>query len=88
MKNTFRVLVEAVEENNEINDGKWSDWEGLFHIENVYGELDDEDVSHDEAADIFSRAIVSDGKSLVADLAAIQLRVQGDNFSGSWWFRS
>lgn len=32
----FRDAIEAVEENNRINDGKWSDWEDLAHIVDTY----------------------------------------------------
>lgn len=36
---TFKELVEAVEENNEINGGKWSDWSHCGQIQEVYGKL-------------------------------------------------
>jgi hypothetical protein len=39
---TFKGLVEAVEENNKMNNGKWSDWKDAWHIEEVYGELEDD----------------------------------------------
>jgi hypothetical protein len=40
---TFLSLVAAVEENNSMHDGKWSDWEDSFHIEDVYGNLEGRD---------------------------------------------
>ncbi len=36
---TCKSLVVAVEENNRINDAKWSDWESVDFLLSVYGEL-------------------------------------------------
>ncbi len=30
---TYKSLVDGVEENNRINDAKWSDWENAEHIQ-------------------------------------------------------
>ncbi len=37
---TFKELVAAIKENNDINEGHWSDWESSKHIQNIYGELE------------------------------------------------
>jgi hypothetical protein len=84
---TFRGLIEGVEENNRINDGRWVEWKELAHVEGAYGDLGDEDVSREEAEGIIGRAIASDGATLANDLRVIELRVWGQNFAGSWWNR-
>lgn len=33
---SFEELIEAVEENNRINDGQWKDWDSSIHIESTY----------------------------------------------------
>ena len=40
---TFQSLVKAILENNRMNDGKWSYWESVEHIEDIYGKMDKED---------------------------------------------
>jgi len=85
---TFREIIEAIENNNEINAGAWSDWEDIAHVEEVYGELVDPDITYIEASAIIERAIKSKGASLAKDLAEIQCRVEGQNFAGSWWCRT
>ena len=77
-EDALRAAIEAVDENNDINDGKWSNWEGAFDIEGVYGiEL------CDEGRAIIERAIESNGASLVVDLPAVERAVWGQNFSGA-----
>jgi len=41
---TFEFLIEAVEENNRMNDASWEDWGHVSScsIEDAYGELDDD----------------------------------------------
>lgn len=85
---TFIELVEAVKDNNSVNDGSWKDWADLQHIEDVYGPLDDEDVTREEADRVMSSAIASNGQSLKTDLSAIELRIKGQNFAGSRWERA
>jgi hypothetical protein len=41
-KNHFFELIQAVEENNRINDGSWKDWDSAQHIEEFYGKLNEE----------------------------------------------
>lgn len=36
---TFRSLVKAVQENNEINCASWNGWECSKHIQEIYGTL-------------------------------------------------
>lgn len=40
---TFESLVEAVKENNVINDASWKDWQDAKHIQDVYGELENDE---------------------------------------------
>lgn len=84
---TFKTIVEGVEDNNSINNARWSDWSDASDIFDVYGPLADEDISLERATAVLDRAIASDGLSLAHDLAKIQLEVQGNNFAGSWWYR-
>lgn len=79
----LRAAVEAVEENNEVNVGGWADWESVKQIEETYQieGLTDADRK------ILGDAIESNGRSLNADLAAVELEVFGQNFAGSWWYR-
>lgn len=54
---TFHELLEAVEENNRINNAKWTDWEDASHIQDVYGELD----KHNKIlAEIFLNSLIHD----------------------------
>jgi hypothetical protein len=54
---TFRSLVVAIEENNRINDAKWSDWENAKYVQSVYGEISDE---YKEVAEAFIDALIRD----------------------------
>lgn len=79
----LRKAVEGVEDNNDINDAQWSDWDSVRDIMCLYCDcVFDEDV---EA--VIQDAIDTNGESLAEDLKAIQLAVQGQNFAGSWWNR-
>ena len=33
----LRQAIEGVEDNNRINDGRWSDWEDAQHVAETYG---------------------------------------------------
>ena len=78
----LRQAIYGVEDNNRINDGRWSDWEDAQHVAETYGvEL------CDEGAQVIDRAIASNGASLVEDLPAAELAVWGQNFAGSFWDR-
>lgn len=78
----LRQAIEGVEDNNRINDGRWSDWEDAQHVAEAYGvEL------CGEGAQVIERAIASNGASLVEDLPAVELAVWGQNFAGSFWSR-
>lgn len=85
---TLLNLVEAVQDNNRVNDGSWKDWTDLSHIEEVYGSLDDEDVTREEVDRVIAAAIASNGASLRDDLSAIERRIEGQNFAGSRWDRA
>lgn len=79
----LREAIEAVEENNRINDGTWLEWDDAAHVAETYSiELDK------TGARIINHAIASNGKSLIADLPAVERAVWGQNFSGSFWGRT
>jgi len=40
---TFRTLVNAVIENNVLNNAKWSDWTDSKHVQEVYGQLEEDE---------------------------------------------
>lgn len=84
---TFKQIVEGVEENNSINDGKWSDWQSAHDIINVYGPLSDDEISEEKAMAVLNQAIQTNGQSLPDDLRALQREIWGQNFAGSWWNR-
>ena len=76
----LRQAIEAVEENNRINDGMWTGWDDAAHVAETYGiELDE------QGEKIINRAIASNGESLAVDLPAVELAVWGQNFFGSFW---
>ena len=79
----LREAIEAVEENNRINDGMWIGWDDASHVAETYGiELDE------QGAKIINRAIESNGESLTVDLPAVERAVWGQNFFGSFWNRT
>ena len=76
----LRKAIEAIEENNRINDGMWIGWDDAAHVAETYSiELDE------QGAKIINRAIASNGESLAVDLPAVELAVWGQNFFGSFW---
>ena len=79
----LREAIEAVEENNSINDGMWMGWDDAAHVAETYGiELDE------QGEKIINRAIASNGESLTVDLPAVERAVWGQNFFGSFWNRT
>ena len=79
----LRQAIEAVEENNHINDGMWIGWDDAAHVAETYGiELDE------QGEKIINRAIASNGESLTVDLPAVERAVCGQNFFGSFWNRT
>ena len=79
----LRQAIEAVEENNQINDGMWIEWDDAAHVAETYGiELDE------QGEKIINRAIASNGESLTVDLPAVERAVWGQNFFGSFWNRT
>ena len=76
----LRQAIEAVEENNRINEGMWLGWDDAAHVAETYGiELDE------QGEKIINRAIASNGESLAVDIPAVELAVWGQNFFGSFW---
>ena len=79
----LREAIEAVEENNLINEGMWLGWDDAAHVAETYGiELDE------QGEKIINRAIASNGESLTVDLPAVERAVRGQNFFGSFWDRT
>ena len=79
----LRQAIEAVEENNHINNGTWLGWDDAAHVAETYGiELDE------QGEKIINRAIASNGESLTVDLPAVERAVWGQNFFGSFWNRT
>lgn len=76
-------LVEAIEDNNRINDAKWSDWFDANAAADLYTiEIDD------NIAAIIDRAIKSNGISLPRDLRAAEHNEFGRHFSGGGYWIS
>lgn len=79
----LRQAIEAVEENNRINEGMWLEWDDAAHVAETYGiDLDE------HGAKIVNRAIASNGESLAVDLPVVERAVCGQNFFGSFWNRT
>jgi len=86
--NTFKQLIECIEDNNRINDAKWNDWLGYDAVLEVYGPLRDEDIDDNDASRIITRAIASNRATLSGDLRELGIRIYGHEFAGpSFWFR-
>lgn len=73
----LKQAVLAVEENNRINDGKWSDWSSADHVADTYeiGELSDAERA------ILENAIKSNGASIDADMNAVHNAEYGVEFN-------
>ena len=76
----LRKAIEAIEENNSINDGMWLELDDAAQVAETYSIEFDE-----QGAKIINRAIASNGESLAVDLPAVELAVWGQNFFGSFW---
>lgn len=82
----LRQAVEGVEDNiwiNALDNIEGWGWDSVRDIMELYCD-GAEDVDVEE---VLSRAIDSRGATIPDDLRAVQLAVQGQNFSGSWWNR-
>lgn len=66
---TLKELILCVEDNCNINDGKWADWQCVSDIYKFYSELDTEDdyISQEYADSLLQRAIDTNGRSLAKD---------------------
>ena len=79
----LQLAIEAVEENNRINEGNWDDWIASEHVVDTY------EIELDAAGrEVIDRAIKSGGATLKVDMPAVELAVKGQNFSGSFWDRA
>lgn len=58
MKNTFFEIVNAIEENNKINNAQWSDWDDLQHVIETYGDIENDEFKH--VAKAFLSALIRD----------------------------
>lgn len=88
-EDAIKKAVEAVEDNNQINDGEWSDWDDADHVAETYSVdyAGDHPGLASETAAVINRAIRTNGQSLNDDLPAISRSFQGQVFSGSFWDR-
>lgn len=72
-------LVNAVQENNRINNAKWSDWTNAHDIFSIYGPLD---YSHYEVGVQFLNALIRDnGENLDIYMQAFDCLEYGQPFS-------
>ena len=84
----LRRLVEAIENNNRVNQGSWLEWGDAVQAEEAYVERD-EDFLCPVGADVVERAIRSNGATLPQDLNAVHAAVWGGyEVSGGFWGRS
>lgn len=78
---TFKSLVDAVKENNRINNAKWTDWDNAKHIQESYGELQNENKN---VAESFLNALIRDnGKNIVTYLETMDCLEYGYSFDRS-----
>lgn len=77
----FKIAVSRVEDNNEINNAKWSDWDDAYHILETY-DLH-QDSSATTAVEItFLNALIRDnGENLRIYLDAIECIEYGFSFA-------
>lgn len=54
---TFNEMVEAIEENNRINNASWKDWTDMYTPEDCYGKLKGE---YRHVARAFLHALIRD----------------------------
>lgn len=78
----FKQIIEAVEENNHMNDACWADWQSVSDIFDVYDIELDEDEDEYWIYDALERAIESNGKSLLKDFEEWEFKKWGVNFVG------
>lgn len=57
-KNTLRSIIDAIEENNSINNASWNDWENAYHAQEVYGELEYNNIELNRIAHHFLDALI------------------------------
>lgn len=73
---TFKSLVDAVLENNQINGGSWKDWDCATHIEDTYGLLQ---ADYKDVALAFLDALIRDnGENLETYLSAMHALEYGN----------
>lgn len=76
---TFKSLIKAVQENNDINEAKWSDWDDAFHIESTYGQISFKERSI--ALEFLSALIRDNGENLKLYLEVMDCLEYGQPFS-------
>lgn len=59
----LKTLIKAVEENNKLNDGKWSDWDDGDHILSTYANdgYDDSEIYAIDAVEVLNLFIKHNG---------------------------
>ena len=83
---TLIEIIEVVEDNNNINNAQWSDWQMvpdiLDHALNGR-DMDEEGLGQEYIISVLERAIETNGKSLSLDLIEYEKKVYGLNFANS-----
>jgi len=69
----LRYLISAVEDNNEINEASWSDWQDALDIVGRYPAPEDceSSVSDTVIESVLERAIETNGESLAGDIRGL-----------------
>lgn len=79
--NTFLDMVKAVEENNKMNDAKWSDFECVEHLIDVYGDLEEE---FKDVSKVFLNSLISNnGDNAHVYIDAMDCLVYGHTFANN-----
>jgi len=79
----FKKAIDAVEENNRMNNGKWSDWDDAYHIMNTYeidGESDYYSKPERVAIDFIDCIIKTNGENIAIFQSAIDCLEYGYSF--------
>ena len=75
----FFHMIEAVKENNRINEATWADWKDVFELITFYGDLDHE--NKDVAYKFLSALIRDNGENLETYVNAFDCLEYGQPFA-------
>jgi hypothetical protein len=87
----LKKVVSGVENNNDINDGKWSDWEWteileVYDINNYFDKLSKKEQKI--VLNFLDKATKENGQNIIADYKKIEYKVLGFNYqypSDKFW---